>query len=83
MSSTPTPMTMPDHISWQKADQVLRDLGFAPHQVRELNFAFNSSGHPLVTVKLEANNQVITRTYDTSAGHNGVRIAPNVPEATP
>ena len=81
--STPTTLTMPDHIGWQRVDSLLRDLGFAPHQVRELHITFGSTGHPLVMIKVEANNQTITRVYDAAAGHNGVRIAPNVPEATP
>jgi len=71
----PTPVEMPDHISWKQVEGLVRALGFTPHQVRELKID-NTSSNPVVTVQVHANSQSVTRVYDTGRGFSGVRIGP-------
>jgi hypothetical protein len=75
--SQPVEMPMPEHISWQKVDQLVRELGFAPHQVRELTIDYTGPRtNPRVVVEVVANSQIVRRTYDTDGGFNGVRVGP-------
>lgn len=70
----PVVIAMPERIDWNTVDQVLRTLGFDPHQVSELHITRNTTGQPLVAVSVHAHNQTITRAYATHAAFKGVQV---------